>query len=451
MAKFVGTDRDDNYRGTAASDTIYGYAGWDTLYGEGGTDQIYGGADDDRLWGGDARDRLYGDDGEDELRGDAGNDLMWGGLGTDYLYGGVGLDNLWGDDGHDTLHGEAGNDSLFGGAGLDFLRGGAGIDRLDGGDGDDTASFADFAAKQGAIVDLRTGKVANDGFGNAETLVSIESVSGTYNADTLLGSDTANSFTGGAGDTVRGYGGTDVFDISSVRGTTLDGGTGANSIELRGYETRIVDGKPVSVSGDQGMSVDLSKGQVLNDGFGYSATIVGFRNATTGSRDDTIVGSAAPNTLYGYSGDDHLSGATGNDVLNGGIGADTMTGGGGSDVFAFGTYGEYLGLPLDYGDTVTDFATGDKLDIRPNGRSLKFIGTEQFDDGELGIRYHVEGGDTFVDVRDYTWAGWFDMTIKLVGVHALTANDFINLAAVLPVDGGLGPRAVTHWSDLPLA
>ena len=334
------------------------------------------------------------------------------------------------------------------------MRGGAGVDQVDGGDGSDAVSFFESGAKQGAIVDLRTGTVSNDGFGNRETLVSIERVTGTVHADTLLGTDTANTFYGGAGDTIRGFGGTDTFFIGSVEGATLDGGTGVNSLNLTGsIDSFGPDGKIVTTYADQGLAIDLAKQQVLNDGFGHSAAIVGFRNASTGDGDDVITGSSVANTLISSWGEDHLSGGAGNDILSGGMAADTLTGGAGNDTFAFGTFNEYLGRPLDLGDTITDFTTGDVLDIRPNLIPLTFIGTEEFGERIRAIRYYVDGGDTYVEVRDHEPTGWFDMTIKLEGVHQLTTADFVNLqngSAPFGFGGeGLFLHLATHLGDLP--
>lgn len=453
MAKYLGADDDDFYRGTAANDTIYGFAGYDSLYGEGGTDRIWGGADDDDLHGGDARDYLYGEDGYDTLYGEAGNDIIYGGAGEDWAFGGIGNDYLSGDAEADVLRGELGNDQLIGGDGDDSLRGGAGIDRVDGGAGNDSVSFFDPGAKQGAVVDLRTQTVTNDGFGNAETLISVESISGTVFADTMLGTDTANTFSGGKGDTIRGFGGTDLFYISSVEGATLDGGTGVNSLNLTGrIDTYGPDGKIVSAYADQDMVVDLAKQQVVNDGFGCSAKIIGFRNATTGNGDDTMIGSSAPNTLVSGYGADHLSGGAGNDVLSGGMGGDTLTGGAGNDTFGFGIFGEYLGVPLDFGDTITDFTAGDKLDIRPSLTPLIFVGTGEFGNRIRAIRYYVDGGDTYVEVRDHEPSGWFDMTIKLLGVHHLTTADFVHLqtgsAPFGSEQAGYALHSSSHLGDL---
>jgi len=75
----------------------------------------------------------------------------------------------------------------------------------------------------GAVVNLsrRTGQVQNDGFGNVETLVSIEDLYGTFRPDSLTGSRGANWIGGdGGNDTLNGGAGND----------TLAGGGGSDRL-----------------------------------------------------------------------------------------------------------------------------------------------------------------------------------------------------------------------------
>lgn len=119
---------DDYVHGSDGDDTLYGQAGADRLDGRGGSDRLYGGTGGDELFGGEGDDGLYGEDGDDWLYGDAGNDKILGGEGNDYLFGGAGAD---------YLDGQAGDDRLFGGPGDDILTAGPGRDWLMGGDGND--------------------------------------------------------------------------------------------------------------------------------------------------------------------------------------------------------------------------------------------------------------------------------------------------------------------------
>nr|WP_307104824.1 cadherin domain-containing protein [Sphingomonas sp. SORGH_AS_0950] len=123
--------------------------------------------------------------------------------GTDYA------DTLTGDAGNNVLDGGLGNDTLSGGAGDDVLIGGIGADRLDGGAGSDTASYAGSAAP--VTVNLATGAVLG-GDAQGDTLISMESVTGSVGNDTLTGDGNANVLTGGLGDdTIAGGDGNDTI------------------------------------------------------------------------------------------------------------------------------------------------------------------------------------------------------------------------------------------------
>ena len=119
------------------------------------------------------------------------DDDFWIGTDADEEFdGGAGNDTLIGGGGSDTLIGGDGNDSLVGQGDLEnVLDGGAGNDTLDGGDGFDIVSYfsdAQFGGTAGVNVNLATG-IAIDGFGNTDTLISIEGVAGSNAADTLVG------------------------------------------------------------------------------------------------------------------------------------------------------------------------------------------------------------------------------------------------------------------------
>ena len=76
------------------------------------------------------------------------------------VFGSAGSDTLTGDDNNNSLVGDAGNDALVGGAGTDTIDGGAGIDTFDASD-----------APSGVNVDLCSGTVTDDGFGDSDSIV----------------------------------------------------------------------------------------------------------------------------------------------------------------------------------------------------------------------------------------------------------------------------------------
>ena len=118
----------------------------------------------------------------DNLTGTASADTIRG-LGLD--------DTLSGLNGFDKLFGDAGDDNLFGGEGGDHLYGGAGDDLLDGGGANDKIFYD--SEPGGVIVDL-LGGTATDGYGDTDTLTSIENVVGSQFGDTILGNSKVDNF-----------------------------------------------------------------------------------------------------------------------------------------------------------------------------------------------------------------------------------------------------------------
>ncbi|MDP9938313.1 hypothetical protein [Ectopseudomonas alcaliphila] len=144
-------------------------------------------------------------------------------------------------------------------------------------------------------------------------------------------------------------------------------------------------------------------------------------NLTGNALDNVIWGNAGDNILNGGAGDDTLHGGDGDDILIGGAGADIMEGGAGNDIFRFTSLKD-LGKD-DKQDVILDFTSGeDKLDFKAlKGWSFKEDGvitsTKQLwavqDGGDL-ILYGNSSGNLEAD-----------FSIKLIGVSALSVDDFI--------------------------
>lgn len=433
-----------------------------TLLGEDGNDQLIGGPGFDQLRGGAGDDSLVDASSFDSLSGDAGNDFIDGfasyrfdptgvvinlsgiaievsgspvegrsaidGFGDTDTFGSntTGLessnfdDQIFGSDDPETLFGRGGNDAVSAGGGNDLILGGSGDDTLDGGDGFDTASYAEDgldtaqgAPTQGAVVNLATG-TATDGFGDTDTLISIENVRGSNLADTITGDDSSNwLFARGGDDTVNGGGGNDLIGGWSGNDTidggegndiiagdtgddTLTGGAGADEFEF----LTIADGGSNVFGNDTITDFDVSEdvinlepfaditglsdllSNVSDDGSTTTISLNGFGNITlqnvltnqlqasnfvfaaggpgTGgpivgtNGDDIIDGTNGDDVIQGLDGFDNLRGLEGNDTLDGGGGFDFLYGGPGDDILqdGFAIYFE------DPGPVTVDVAAG---------------------------------------------------------------------------------------------
>lgn len=402
----TGNELDNTITGNGAANVLSGGVGADTLNGGDGADSLVGGAGNDKLTGGTGADSMAGGAGDDTYDVDQAGDQISeaAGEGADLvntaityalganlekltltgtdpisgtgnelantLTGNGGANQLDGAAGDDTLTGAAGADTLIGGQGNDRLTGGADLDRLVGGQGDDTyyveepgdavveaaGEGVDLVSSTAAAYTLSdnvekltlTGSASINGVGNSLD----NTITGNTGANVLDGAEGADTLTGGTGDdTLLGGAGNDKL-TGSAGADRMQGGTGDDTfyvdepgdvaIEEAGEGEDLVSSAISFTLGDNIEKLTLS-GSVAINGAGNSL-------------DNTITGNGAANLLNGAQGADTISAGGGDDTLDGGAGADRLTGGNGVDRFVF-QKGQAAG------DTVTDFSTGEKLEL----------------------------------------------------------------------------------------
>jgi Ca2+-binding RTX toxin-like protein len=332
-------------------------------------------------------------------------------LSSPTIVGTAGSDSLNGTGGVDRMDGREGNDSLGGSGGADVLSGGAGIDM---------ASYHWSGA--GVDVDLtRATQLYGDAHG--DTLIGIEQIGGSGQADTLSGDAGANLLDGrGGNDVLNGRGGADVltggagtdrfvFDsaadangdritdwgtgdildfsrldananLTGVQGFTLIGSQSFSKVagQLRTYN----DGNNTYVAGDVNGDGVADFTLTLN---GLHSSIPGVTPTGTTSlapapapapttttspttspttstaylSSPTIVGTAGSDTLNGTGGVDRMDGREGNDSLSGSGGADVLSGGAGIDMASYHWSGAGVDVDLTRATQLYGDAHGDTL------------------------------------------------------------------------------------------
>ncbi len=189
--------------GSDQADTIKGTANADYLVGMGGADAIDGNGGDDRL---------FADDSTDTGQKICDADVVNGGEGADEITLG----------GNTTANGEAGDDVI---RSFPVACPAPASNKVTGGEGQDTATFFDLPAPAAVVKGLKVSLdgVANDGVGGRDNFASdIEDMYASSGGMTLIGSDSANRLTGGAGDDVLdGRGGADVL-VGGLGSDTAD-------------------------------------------------------------------------------------------------------------------------------------------------------------------------------------------------------------------------------------
>ncbi len=336
--------------GNSLNNSITGNDAANTLDGGAGADTMQGGAGNDTYMVDDASDQIV------ELAG-GGTDLVYSYINNYTL--GANVENV------SIL--AAGSANLTGNSLNNIFYAGASSNILNGGSGIDTASYDNCV--NAVVVSLAATASQATGGSGADTLISIENLTGSDFDDSFTGNGGANMLDGGAGaDQMTGGGGNDVYNVESIGdivteadANAVTGGLDLVNSYLSSYTLganvehgRIIAGGAANLTGNS-LNNTLYAGagsNVLNGGSGVdaasyayaaSAVVVSLNTAssqaTGGSGSDTLI---SIENLTGSSFNDTLTGSSSANVLMGGAGADQMTGGGGNDVYYVQNIGDVV-------------------------------------------------------------------------------------------------------------
>ncbi|MGL4963132.1 MAG: calcium-binding protein, partial [Inquilinus sp.] len=267
-----------------------------------------------------------------------------------------GIETIVGSAFADAISGDAGANVLDGGAGDDTLSGRGGADTLQGGAGIDTVSY--IASAAGVTVDLAAG-TATGGDAEGDTLIGIESLTGSAFADLLVGDAGANGLDGSAGNDIL---------VGGAGADNLDGGAGTDTARYNTSGAAVtVDlgagtGSGGDAEGDHLANIEWLGGSAFNDVLTGDA---GINEIAGGGGDDTIAGAAGSDTLYGGNGTDVIEGGDGWDTLEGNDGDDQLNGGAAGDILRGGAGADHLSGGADY-DTASywDSAVGVTINLQ---------------------------------------------------------------------------------------
>lgn len=335
----------------------------------------------------------------------------------------VNFENIIGNANDDVLIGDAGDNVLEGIDGNDLLRGGDGADTLHGGsstvmpinlfmgsaDPDfDGTDLADYSADPAAVTVNLVAGTATDGWGNTDTLISIDGAIGSAFADNFFGDDRDNVFEGrGGNDTYIGGAGVDTYVLSDDgndnpafgNDVITEFNTAEDRFDLTQFpELQAVgdlqitqDGANALITFDPSNSVLLSgvtAANLNNANFIFAESL----NITGTEGDDSLQGGDGNDTIAGLGGNDNLDGGAGNDVVDGGTGSDFIRGGAGNDTLSGGLDSDWDDFRGDAGDDLINIGTGGSY-VEGGAGNDTITGSNDWWDHILG----EDGDDTLID------------------------------------------------------
>ena len=368
---------------------------------------------------------ITGGSGDDVLVGTQGDDFIDGGSGNDSISGLAGDDVLIGNTGNDTIDGGDGDDLFIvegAGLGKDVYTGGAGYDRIVGSAGDDVITFARFKREKrveeidaGAGYDVLLARSRRTTLDFSETmLIGVELIDAGSHRTKIIGSQGADTITGGAGRNVfKGEGGDDVF---------LAWGTGLGKDVYNGgggYD------RIVGSAGDDVISFARFSGddrvEEIDGGAGYDVLQAQSRRATLDFSETTLIGvelidaGSHRTTVIGSAGDDVITAGRRANTLIGGMGDDSLSGGAGNDRYKFSRH--------DGQDLIFD--TGGSADV------LAFT---SLDIDKEDIWFSQTGDDLVIDLvgslDNIVISDWYLGTSNVIEKISVSSSEFLGLSGV---------------------
>jgi trimeric autotransporter adhesin len=297
--------------------------------------------------------------------GNALDNKITGNGGSNALFGGLGNDTLDGKQGADTMRGGLGSDIYYVDNANDVVveKSGEGVDKV-------------FSSISYALIrDIAVESVEN------LQLTGTGNINGTGNIldNIIIGNDGNNTLRGGEGnDTLNGGLGNDTLN-GGMGDDTLNGGVGNDSYVFNtavnlGSDTIAEDttgNDTVQFFGGNKVTIDISstaEQTIFNSGNSLLVLkVMSIENVTGGDGSDTITGNDDVNILIGGAGNDTISGGLGNDTISGGEGNDKISGGEGNNTLSGGAGNDAFIFDkslLLANNTISDFATGDKIQLK---------------------------------------------------------------------------------------
>jgi Ca2+-binding RTX toxin-like protein len=192
------------------------------------------------------------------------------------------------------------------------------------------------------------------------TFTGVNGVTGTDYADRLTGSD-------GGG------------IVGTVRAESFDPRGGNDTVDgMGGYDTVFYSSAPNAIQ----VNLTLATGQVVQDGWGSSDTLVNIERVEGSHRNDTFLGNSGDNSFRGLKGADSIDGGDGQDVAD--YGSPRMS--------------ESAGVIVDLGGTAV--RTDSVLAAAPSALPSGYTGWARDNWGSIDVLKSIEriGGSDWDDV-----------------------------------------------------